>query len=218
MWLPWWPAQPAEPPAPDDLSLLLHRAAAPFGVRQNNIVITQTITRQFTTITTFVTLGPGPGTIATAAETTPDPAPTAVPTDTGSGATPGSTNTASSSSIYGGSGSLSSSQIFGILGGVIGFIVVVLLIWYFLRVGNARRRYEYYSADSSEYTSGSSSVTEVRKRPPRRPRDPWARDPRRRPPAGPAGPRVPQAAYRPAYDLNRMDMPNIAFSGVRRTV
>jgi hypothetical protein len=164
------------------------------GARQY-LVITQTITRQSTTITTYVTLG-GPSTANPDAggaggggsDSQPPPPPPA---------------------IYGSSGSLSSAQIFAILGSVIAFVAIVLIIWHCLTI-QKRRTLRIDSDYDSSYMGSSSVVSDRPRRGPPRPA-PWPN--RRGPqPRRDQYPRAPQPTYRPAPMPNVRPVPNVNYA------
>ncbi|KAK4032458.1 hypothetical protein C8A01DRAFT_41095 [Parachaetomium inaequale] len=101
-------------------------------------VVTQTITRPFTTITALVTLGDAPSSLPTT-----DP-PATAPTATPSSPTTDQVTPAPLSS----SSSLTPQQLGAILGSVLGFFLLVLLICCFL---SFRRRLQKEQQRSSQY-------------------------------------------------------------------
>ena len=151
--------------------VLRFRAAAvgsgadPLAARQNPVV-TQIITRPYTTITALVTLGPGgqsttapedTGLQTTALQTTvPTSTTTSAPSSTSS--TPSIIVPASPSS----SSSLSQSQLGAIIGSVLGFALLLLLLWYCVlqRRRQDRSRALRY-ADSSESETSSDATSYV---------------------------------------------------------
>ncbi|KAK3934444.1 hypothetical protein QBC46DRAFT_79212 [Diplogelasinospora grovesii] len=138
--------------------------------RQGAVVVTQLITRPYTTITALVTLGggptPDPSTLPTVAATTTSPvdnAPTAPIVET----TPTSS----------GSSSLNQDQIGAILGSVVAFVVLVLIAWYCLSMRRRRRIAAMY--DESEGSTVEVQYYEVHPG-----GDPWNR------PGHGTGPRI----------------------------
>jgi hypothetical protein len=150
-------------------------------------VITQTLTRASTTITTLVTLGTGvlDDFPTPTLEPPPPPPPPAAPAQA-----------TSSSSV------LTNEQLGAILGSVLGFLVIVVPLIYccFRRdpYPHRRRRYDYSDSDSMTSHSGSGGGGN------RRGRDPWARGggppPMRQPfqpVLVPPPPRIPPRRYAP---------------------
>ncbi|KAK0639761.1 hypothetical protein B0T16DRAFT_248212 [Cercophora newfieldiana] len=149
-------------------------------------VITQTLTRASTTITTLVTLGIGSnGDFTTpTAEAPPPPPPPAAPAAT------------SSSSV------LTNEQLGAILGSVLGFLVIVVPLVYccFRRDPKWRRRRHYSDSDSWSSHSGSSGGNNRPRRDPwrgRAPAGPPMRQPAFQPVLVPPPPRIPPRRYAP---------------------
>jgi hypothetical protein len=147
-------------------------------------VITQTLTRASTTITTLVTLGTGVfGDITTPTSEPPPPPPPAPPVQA-----------TSNGSV------LTNEQLGAILGSVLGFLVIVVPLCYccFRRDPKWRHRRRYYSDSDSMSSHSGSGDGGGRPR-----RDPWYRPPvpqvrqQFQPVLVPPPPRIPPRRYAP---------------------
>lgn len=134
--------------APDNPALLAAR---------QDPVVTQTITRPYTTATVLVTLGPGESTTSAAPQTT------ILPTSTT--AYSSSTTTSAAVPIPGApsasSSSLTSAQLGAILGSILGSVLLIFLIWY---RGTQLRRRENDALWQAHYgleDDGSETVSET---------------------------------------------------------
>ncbi|KAK1623760.1 hypothetical protein BDP81DRAFT_454207 [Colletotrichum phormii] len=201
--------QPDEIPSamhtsPTPIALQPRETPLPVAARQEETgfhVITQTIYRPSSTFVTYVTLGSGPPTSYSDGN----------PADPPSAASP----TADPPPPDRSSGSLSSAQIGGILGGIVAFVAIALIAWFCISQNNRRpgpppdwdSLYDYDSSSESGFTGS---------RGPRTPRAP--------PPVHPgrAGRRMqyvqmPQGPPPPTYHINRYDAWKPKFNGpVRR--
>lgn len=132
---------------------------APVAARQEHI-ITQTITRPFTTITALVTLGPADPTSTSSFPTTTTAEPTTATSSTSPSTVPvaGATNPSTSSS-------LTPTQLGAILGSVLGTaVLLLLLIWFYAsmrRRAQQPRRVRMVSDDMESETS-SETAAEMR--------------------------------------------------------
>ncbi|KAK3905970.1 hypothetical protein C8A05DRAFT_30208 [Staphylotrichum tortipilum] len=119
-------------------------------------VVTQTLTRPFTTITTLVTLGDGP----TPFPTTTDPPPTPPPTTTTTAAAAPIPVTPSPST------SLTPHQLGALLGTILGAAFALLLICLCLTLRRKRHRHHRhrhpYDYDGDYYSASESDVVRVR--------------------------------------------------------
>lgn len=160
----------------DQRQILRFRAA---GVRseadalaaRQNPVVTQIITRPYTTITALVTLGPGAPT-STAPQTTISTSTAAsASTTTAIVAVPGSSEASSST--------LTHAQLGAILGSIFGAILLILLVWYCVnqRRGFDARDVRYVRSEESVTSSETVEVTMTGAGGARRtaPQDPWVR-------------------------------------------
>ncbi|KAJ9136852.1 hypothetical protein NKR23_g9528 [Pleurostoma richardsiae] len=139
---------PAPQPAED--------LAPALAARQGGMVLTQVITRPFTTYTYLVTLGDATTVPTTAAPTSASTTAVVAPAPTTSG-----------------SGGLSQAEIGAILGSVVAFVLIVLLIWYCMSL-RAQAAYRVAALETDSYTTVYSSETTIV-------RDPWAREGQPRP-------------------------------------
>ncbi|OIW32962.1 hypothetical protein CONLIGDRAFT_158226 [Coniochaeta ligniaria NRRL 30616] len=123
---------------------------------RQNPVVTQIITRPYTTITALVTLGPGDPT-STAPQTTTIPtSTTASPSSSTTAivAVPGSPPASSST--------LTHAQLGAILGSVLGSLLLIILIWYCVtqrRRSRDARELRYVLSEESETSSETVEVT-----------------------------------------------------------
>jgi hypothetical protein len=144
---------------------------------RQNPVVTQTITRPYTTITALVTLGPGEPT-STAAQTTlptlTSPSPSSSSSTAAAVAVPGAVSASSSA--------LTQAQLGAIIASVLGSILLIILIWYC--VAQQRRRQNepgevrYVLEDETETSSETAEVMTMPAGGRARrmmPADPWAR-------------------------------------------
>lgn len=167
------------------------------AARQELRTVTQTVRLPETTLVSEVTLG---ATAVSAQESTTSESPLPA--------------------IYASDGSLTNEQIGGIIGGVLGFVFVVLALWCFLVASRRQKRRKHrsrdwdYSYDTSEVSSETPPTVQVEPEPERRwPWGFWAgyppRSPRRQhstmympmpPPPPPAYPNVKRAPpWEPRY-------------------
>ena len=131
-------------------------------------ILTQVITRPTTTYTAFVTLG-----VHTSGAVSPVVPPPAEPTliqDSGGA----SVAPATSSSPSG----LTSAQLGAILGGVFGFIILLLALCYCAKVQRERRRIEHRSIYWDRETVSQDSIVVEDRWTVRHGRDPWVRQDR----------------------------------------
>jgi hypothetical protein len=141
-------------------------AAESLAARQNRVV-TQTITRPYTTMTAVVTLGPGQTTTSIAPQATVTPSGATAP------AAPTSSAIAIPGAVPSSSSGLTRTQLGAILGSVLGSIALIILLWYCVtqrRREEQARRVRYVVDDESETTS---ETVEVRPSRPRHPMPSW---------------------------------------------
>ncbi|KAB5523069.1 hypothetical protein GE09DRAFT_1229816 [Coniochaeta sp. 2T2.1] len=122
---------------------------------RQNPVVTQTITRPYTTITAVVTLGPG---------STSSPPPQATTTIISTSTSSPSSTTSSPVTIPGtppaSSTTLTHAQLGAILGAIFGSILLVILIWYCVSQSRRRREAEEEEARFRYVLSGESETSE----------------------------------------------------------
>ncbi|KAH8902530.1 hypothetical protein BR93DRAFT_932106 [Coniochaeta sp. PMI_546] len=173
---------------------------------RQNPVVTQIITRPYTTITALVTLGPGDPT-----STTPQ---TTVPTTTNASASSTSAIVAIPGSPDASSSTLTQAQLGAILGSVFGSLLLVLLVWYCVtqKRRSEAREVRYVLSEESETSSETVEVRNTGAGGARRmAADPWVRrDPEIR--VVPPPPRFPPTPRYTPYRQTRA--PQIR--GVRR--
>ncbi|KXH42823.1 hypothetical protein CSIM01_05931 [Colletotrichum simmondsii] len=185
--------------SPTPISLQPRETPLPVAPRQEETgfhVITQTIYRPSSTFVTYVTLGSGPPTSYSDGNPA-DPPPAAAPTTD-----PPPPDRSS--------GSLSSAQIGGILGGIVAFVAIVLIAWFCISQ-NKRRPGPPPDWDSLYDYDSSSESGVTGSRGPRTPRIPpqiWGPGGRRRYP----GP-MPQAPPPQPFHINRYDAWKVKTNG-----
>ncbi|KAI3545248.1 hypothetical protein CABS01_11222 [Colletotrichum abscissum] len=186
--------------SPTPISLQPRETPLPVAARQEETgfhVITQTIYRPSSTFVTYVTLGSGPPT--SYSDGNPADPPAAAPTTD-----PPPPDRSS--------GSLSSAQIGGILGGIVAFVAIVLIAWFCISQ-NKRRPGPPPDWDSLYYDSSSESGV-TGSRGPRTPRIP----PRVYPTRGRPMQYVPMPQPQPPepFHINRYDAWKVKTNGPAR--
>ncbi|WQF76735.1 hypothetical protein CDEST_01749 [Colletotrichum destructivum] len=140
--------------SPTPISLLPLETPHPVAARQEEgavHVITQTIYRPSTTFVTYVTLGSGPPTSNLDRGNPAEPPPAAASPTVAREPPPDRS-----------SGSLSSVQIGGILGGIVAFVAIALIAWFCVSQKPRRRPYTDDIGPYSDYdtsTEGNSTPT-----------------------------------------------------------
>ncbi|OHE91718.1 hypothetical protein CORC01_13009 [Colletotrichum orchidophilum] len=186
--------------SPTPISLEPRETPLPVAARQEETgfhVITQTIYRPSSTFITYVTLGSGPPTSYSDGNPA-DPPSAAAPTED-----PPPPDRSS--------GSLSSAQIGGILGGIVAFVSIALIAWFCISQNKRRpgpppdwdSLYEYESSSESGITASRLPRQPLPSHPGRGRRPPY--------PPMPQGPPPP-----PAIHINRYDPWNPKFNGPTR--
>ncbi|KAK1727101.1 hypothetical protein CaCOL14_006970 [Colletotrichum acutatum] len=187
---------------PTPISLQPRETPLPVAARQEETgfhVITQTIYRPSSTFVTYVTLGSGP--------------PTSYSDGNPADSPPAAAPTADSPPPDRSSGSLSSAQIGGILGGIVAFVAILLIAWFCISQNKRRpgpppdwnSLYGDYDSSSESGVTGSRGPGTLRT-PPR---------------AQAGGPRIPhipgpQGPPPPPIHINRYDAWKPKFNGPAR--